>query len=145
MFPTTRVNVNDVGSQPNNNTAEENDKTALLTKLHEVLKKLTTRKVVPGEISITQNISRPGSMYQRYRSENQLPPKPKAFYETAAQVAGVSLKTMVMVVWQTEYRLDTSKEIRENQKRREEKTKHSEDSSSDDDSSDGDVMDTQSE
>ncbi|PGG99193.1 ubiquitin-60S ribosomal protein L40 [Blastomyces parvus] len=98
----------------------------LTTKLHNVLGELRIRRAISpantaaappadggSEQQGTQthpsakavNVPRPGSFYKRYRSEDQLNERARAFYETAARVIGVSLRTLVTGVYQTETRL----------------------------------------
>jgi len=48
---------------------------------------------------------RPGSWYRRYRWESQLPETARRFYEIAADLAAVSLPTLVRAVAVTEWRI----------------------------------------
>ncbi|KLJ10053.1 hypothetical protein EMPG_14534 [Blastomyces silverae] len=98
----------------------------LTTKLHNVLGELRIRRAISpantaaatadgggDEQQGTQtqpsikavNVPRPGSFYKRYRFEDQLNERARAFYEAAARVIGVSLRTVVTGVYQTEMRL----------------------------------------
>ncbi|EQL35081.1 hypothetical protein RJZ56_007577 [Blastomyces dermatitidis] len=98
----------------------------LTAKLHNVLGELRIRRAISpantaaatatadgGEQQRTQtqpsvraaNVPRPGSFYKRYRFEDQLNERARAFYEAAARVIGVSLRTVVTGVYQTETRL----------------------------------------
>ncbi|OJD20665.1 ubiquitin-60S ribosomal protein L40 [Blastomyces percursus] len=98
----------------------------LTTKLHNVLGELRIRRAIsPANTSVSTtttnggeqqgtktqasvkavNVPRPGSFYQRYRFEDQLNERARAFYEAAARVIGVSLRMVVTGVYQTETRL----------------------------------------
>jgi RNA polymerase I-specific transcription initiation factor RRN7 len=48
---------------------------------------------------------RPGSWYRRYRWESQLPETARKFYEIAADLASISLSTLVRAVSVTEWRI----------------------------------------
>ncbi|KAF7719924.1 Uncharacterized protein PECH_005781 [Penicillium ucsense] len=54
---------------------------------------------------LDENDRRPGSWYWRYRWEAQLPETAKQFYELSAQLAAVSLSTLLRAVSVTEYRI----------------------------------------
>lgn len=95
MFPTSRAREN-----PNTDVASSaSTGQALNTVLHTVMQDLRPRRVVPEE---DQHVPRPGSFYRRCRSESNLSGPTRAFYELAAQIAGVSLKTLVRAVSYTE-------------------------------------------
>lgn len=50
-------------------------------------------------------ISRPGSQYKAYQREEDLPPAAHALYGAATKAIGVSMKTLVAAVLQTEWNL----------------------------------------
>jgi RNA polymerase I-specific transcription initiation factor RRN7 len=80
---------------------------AILQKLQTVLSKLKVSRAVPDEDSmhLGKPVPRPGSFYQRYQSESQLSERARLFFEAAAQLVGLSLRTLVVVVSQTEHKL----------------------------------------
>ncbi|PGH16823.1 ubiquitin-60S ribosomal protein L40 [Helicocarpus griseus UAMH5409] len=51
------------------------------------------------------NVPRPGSFYKRYRTEAQLNERARRFYEAAARVVGVSVRTVITGVYQAEGRI----------------------------------------
>jgi RNA polymerase I-specific transcription initiation factor RRN7 len=62
-------------------------------------------------------ILRPGMAYKHYRTESDLPPAAKAFYEVAARVVGLSFSALIGAVFKTEAKLESWKR----EKRRKEK------------------------
>lgn len=86
---------------------EVDDNKALSTKLHEVLRDLQVRRVVTDEeaSNLMQPVPRPGSNYPRYRHFDQLPQNARVFHETVARMVGISLKTLVKVVYRAEYKI----------------------------------------
>lgn len=52
------------------------------------------------------NIPRPGFSYRIYKTESDLPKTARKFYETAADLAGLSLKTLVAAVNRIEAKLE---------------------------------------
>ena len=105
MFPTTRIGSKEVRFSAVSQD-EYNDE-AILQKLQTVLSKLKVRRAISDEdsLQIRKPVHRPGSFYQRYQSESELSERARPFYEAAARVIGVSLRTLVMVVSQTEHKL----------------------------------------
>lgn len=95
MFPVDRTD----DSTPDK-PADDEEK-AILDKLHTAMYHMGIRKAAPHD-DRSRSLPRPGSNYQRYRSESQLDDKSKMLYETAAKTVGVSLKTLVLAVYQTE-------------------------------------------
>lgn len=75
---------------------------ALNSLVHTVMQELKTNEVDPDP---EEDDRRPGSWYWRYRWEAQLPDTARAFYELAAQLAAVSLHTLIQAVTVTEYRI----------------------------------------
>lgn len=53
------------------------------------------------------NVNRPGELYKRYRTVEELPSTAKAFYELAASNAGISLKMLVKGVFQLELKVES--------------------------------------
>lgn len=70
--------------------------------LETVTSQLRPVKVTPETDS---EVARPGSSYARYRVEADLPEKARQFYETAANVVGISLSTLVKAVFQAEVKM----------------------------------------
>ncbi|QSS57503.1 RNA polymerase I specific transcription initiation factor Rrn7 [Histoplasma capsulatum var. duboisii H88] len=134
MFPTSRESdtnqhddVNETHNQeqqqhPQQNEPEED--ALLTTKLHSALGELRIRRAIgpanpatpeqretqshPAGATTTVtvvDIPRPGNLYKRYRYEDQLNERARAFYEAAARVIGVSLRAVVTGVYQTERRI----------------------------------------
>lgn len=103
MFPTGRT-----GSefQPESEMAIDSTATdpeeALKSLLQTVMEALT-----PAPVASTQDAdnARPGSWYRRYRWESQLPEAAHVFYNLAAQVASISLSTLIRAVSNTEWRI----------------------------------------
>jgi RNA polymerase I-specific transcription initiation factor RRN7 len=105
MFPINRVGA----TQPTATTAPEPSSTQdaahdtiqekLDMLLHKVIQDLRPRRVIPEE---DHEPKRPGDMYSRYRWESQLSGAARTFYEIAAKLAAVPLKTFVRAVTLTE-------------------------------------------
>ncbi|KAJ5678806.1 hypothetical protein N7462_007050 [Penicillium macrosclerotiorum] len=55
--------------------------------------------------SLEEENRRPGSWYRRYRWESQLPETARAFYELAAELATISLPTLIKAVNLTEWKI----------------------------------------
>lgn len=49
---------------------------------------------------------RPGHAYAMYKAESALPETARKFYETAANLSGFSLNTLIAVVYRTELKLE---------------------------------------
>lgn len=110
MFPTTRAETGATESNiPAAGQADEN--TALSMKLHEILSDFQARRVVTDEeaANLMKPVPRPGSNYPRYRHVDQLPENARVFYETAAKMVGISLRTLVKVAYQAEHKIRNSK------------------------------------
>lgn len=86
--------------------------TALSQRLHAVQNGLRMRGVVAGETETAaeEPVRRVGSFYKHYRSEDDLPPAARAFYEAVARVAGIKVTTLVKAVFQTERKLHVWRE-----------------------------------
>lgn len=99
MFPTTQPNAGVV--PPPSMTTDPDG--ALEKLLHTVIQDLRPRRVVPDE---EQGVSRPGSRYQRCRPGSTFAGPEQAFYELAAQLAAVSVQTLLRAVSHTETRVE---------------------------------------
>lgn len=75
---------------------------ALKTLLQTVMESL---KPAPVASTPAADSVRPGSWYRRYRWESQLPEAARVFYNLAAQVASISLPTLIRAVSNTEWRI----------------------------------------
>ena len=108
MFPTTRTDTAE-STAPTAGQVDENK--ALSTKLHEVLSDFRVTRVVTDKEAegLMKPVPRPGSNYARYRYTDQLIENARVFHETAAKMVGISLKTLVKVVYRTEYKIRNSK------------------------------------
>lgn len=103
MFPTGRAEPETQptsGSDSASNTADP--KKALTTLLETVMGDV---KCAPVDSTQAANHIRPGSWYRRYRRESQLPETVRVFYELAAQLAAISLRTLIRAVAVTEWRI----------------------------------------
>ncbi|KAJ9209740.1 hypothetical protein DTO166G4_8649 [Paecilomyces variotii] len=104
MFPAGRTGI-EVEPQPISMT---DDQDLLQKKLDTVMGALKPRKALSKEEieGREDDILRPGELYQRYRSEADLPETARAFYEAASKIVGLSLHRLVRTVFETERRLD---------------------------------------
>lgn len=98
LFPIGRTGVQTEPSLPSPEAEEE----AITKLLHAVMSQLIPRRPNPDSDS---DIPRPGCEYRRYRTESELPDTARLFYRTVAEVAGISLDTLVRAVFQTELRI----------------------------------------
>lgn len=105
MFPTGRMGTE---PQPNVPVPDIDDEEAINAKLRTVMSEIRPRKAISNEeaAKLESEIARPGSFYQHYRTEDNLPETARPFYEAAAKIAGLSLRTLVRVVFQTELRIE---------------------------------------
>ncbi|CAI7586987.1 unnamed protein product [Penicillium viridicatum] len=85
------------------------DKLDLL--LQTVMQTLKTRRVIPDDEEADHR--RPGEWYHRYRWESHLSGPARTFYELAAQLAAVPLKTLVRAVTVVEFRIAQQDEERQ--------------------------------
>lgn len=95
------------GPPPPNTTG---DKLDLL--LQTVMQTLRARRVIPDDEEADHR--RPGEWYHRYRWESHLSGPARTFYELAAQLAAVPLKTLVRAVTVVEFRIAQQDEERQN-------------------------------
>lgn len=80
--------------------------------LQTVMQTLRTRRVIPEDEEADHR--RPGEWYHRYRWESHLSGPARTFYEVAAQLAAVPLKTLVRAVTVVEFRIAQQDEERQN-------------------------------
>lgn len=112
MFPTGRTGME---THPQAGPQLEGDyDEAIASKLQSVMGQLKPRRAISEEdaSNLESDVPRPGSSYQRYRRESDLPETAKTFYEAAAKVAGISLPMLVRAVFQTELKLERWQEDR---------------------------------
>lgn len=105
MFPTSRTTEAPAPPQavpPSTLATAADTEEALNSLVHTVMQELKTNQVNPDP---EEDDRRPGSWYWRYRWESQLPETAKALYDLAAQLAAVSLQTLIHAVAITEYRI----------------------------------------
>ncbi|CAI7621081.1 unnamed protein product [Penicillium glandicola] len=79
--------------------------------LQTAMQALKARRVIPDEEESDHR--RPGEWYHRYRWESHLSGPARTFYEVAAQLAAVSLKTLVRTVSFVEFRIAQQDEERQ--------------------------------
>ena len=84
------------------------DEKAASAMLQTVMEEVKPRRAISeAEASeLAGDVPRPGSSYQRYPKEADLPETARNFYETAAKMSGISLSTLVRVVYQTELMME---------------------------------------
>ncbi|CAG7977530.1 unnamed protein product [Penicillium nalgiovense] len=80
--------------------------------LQTVMQALRTRRVIPEDEEVDHR--RPGEWYHRYRWESHLSGPARTFYEVAAQLAAVPLKTLVRAVTFAEFKIAQQDEERQN-------------------------------
>lgn len=105
MFTTSRTTETPAPPQavpPSILAAAVDPEEALNSLVHTVMQELKTNDVDPDP---EEDDRRPGSWYWRYRWEWQLPDTARSFYELAAELAAVSLQTLIHAVTVTEYRI----------------------------------------
>ncbi|OQD84436.1 hypothetical protein PENANT_c013G03247 [Penicillium antarcticum] len=100
-------------SEPTSATEPGSITSKLDTLLQTVMQDMRARRVIPEE---DQGAKRPGQWYCRYRWESQLNDSARAFYEVAARLAAVPLKTLIRTVSLVEHRIA---KLQEDQERRE--------------------------
>ncbi|KAJ5444258.1 uncharacterized protein N7458_008130 [Penicillium daleae] len=105
MFATNRTTETPAPPQappPSTLATAADPEEALNSLVHTVMQELQTNEVNPDP---EEDDRRPGSWYWRYRWESQLTDTARSFYELAAQLAAVSLQTLIHAVTVTEYRI----------------------------------------
>ncbi|CDM26542.1 hypothetical protein DTO006G1_3297 [Penicillium roqueforti] len=80
--------------------------------LQTVMQAVRTRRVIPDDKEADHG--RPGEWYHRYRWESHLSGPARTFYEVAAQLAAVQLKTLVRAVTFVEFKISQQDEERQN-------------------------------
>jgi RNA polymerase I-specific transcription initiation factor RRN7 len=94
--PTTAPGASSSSAQPAAHDATQGKLDALL---HKAMQELKARRVIPEE---DEQPRRPGEVYSRYRWESHLSGTVRTFYEIAAKLAAVPLRTLVRAVTLTE-------------------------------------------
>lgn len=117
IFPLTATGPD---TRPELKTSAEIDE-AIDKKVREMTASIRLAKVVPKDDAQAQKgketdpgtteddedeTPRPGHAYKIYRDESDLPKAARKFYETAAGLAGLSLKTLVLSVYGIESKLE---------------------------------------
>ncbi|KAF3394686.1 RNA polymerase I-specific transcription initiation factor rrn7 [Penicillium rolfsii] len=105
MFTTSRTTETPAPSQavpPSFLTTNAGPEEALNSLIYTVMQELKTNDVNPDS---EEDDRRPGSWYWRYRWEWQLPDTARLFHELAAELAAVSLQTLIHAVTVTEYKI----------------------------------------
>ena len=107
MFPTGRSDESRPQASESVDATKDREYAAILDKIVNVQRNLKVRSVVSEERAGKQkeSIQRIGSAYKRYRRLDDLTPLAKKFYETTAQLAGLSLRTLVAAVYKMELEL----------------------------------------
>ncbi|KAJ5543382.1 hypothetical protein N7535_005810 [Penicillium sp. DV-2018c] len=93
-------------------TAPDTTEEKLNALMKTVMQNLKARRVIPEDEEAENR--RPGEWYRRYRWESQLTGPARTFYETAAHLAAVPLKSMVHVVSLVEFKIAKQDEERQN-------------------------------
>lgn len=110
MFPVSRSE-SEAAANPDSALAssaeDHNTEAALTVLLQTAMRDILSTKPIPiqEEEDLEEDIARPGDWYQRYRWESALPETARAFYELAAQLAGISLPTLIRAVSIAEFRV----------------------------------------
>lgn len=97
MFPTGRT-----GTEMTPDTAASDAEEALKVLRQSVMEAL---KAAPVSSAQKADLVRPGSWYQRYRWETQLPETARVFYKLNADLASVSMSTLIRTVANAEWRI----------------------------------------
>ncbi len=113
MFPTNRPE-GPTGPQEHALGEEDEsrvDEGAILDKIKQVQRAMRMRRVVSDEDAedSKEPIRRPGSYYKHYRRVEDLPHDARVFFDAAARVVGLSLRTLTKAVFQTESKLQAWK------------------------------------
>lgn len=111
MFPITHTGIEEPSRYHILPSDEEID-----SKLKLIMSQMRPQKVIPSEElgedanTTTTNqekskVLRPGSRYTCYRSEAELPNDARIFFQTSAKLVGISLNSLISVVFKTETRI----------------------------------------
>ena len=108
MFPIGRIDGSDPTPYSHDRMAAQEEE-AVDKKLNTVMCKLRLRNVISddpeGSMGTSEDSTRIGSFYKRYRKVEDLTPHAKAFHEAVAQATGIGLETLILAVGQVERRL----------------------------------------
>lgn len=102
MFPTSRTPTSRPETEAPIGATASDPEEALKALLQSVMESL---KPAPVSSAQKADIVRPGSWYRRYRRESQLPEAARLFYEINADLASVSLSTLIRTVSNAEWRI----------------------------------------
>ena len=107
MFPSGRLDNSRQLESEVVDATKDREHNAILDKLVNAQRNLKIRSIVSEERALKQKepIDRIGSAYKRYRRVADLTQLAKTFYETTAQLAGLSLHTLVAAVYKMELKL----------------------------------------
>ncbi|KAJ5183312.1 hypothetical protein N7492_000928 [Penicillium capsulatum] len=111
MFPISRAESETAANSDHTPTSGPEDdpmEAALTSLLQTALQEILPTEVIPSrgeEEDLEEGLARPGDWYQRYRWESALPITARTFYELAAQLAGISLQTLIRAVSIAEFRI----------------------------------------
>lgn len=86
---------------------QKHEEEEVTRRLKEVQKNLVVVEPVESSSNEKGKIVRPGELYSRYRTVDELPENAKAFFEIAAKNVGISVSDLVRGVFQMEVKLDT--------------------------------------
>lgn len=110
MFPIGRAGAEEPSADQTMLPSEGHD---IESKVKLVMSQIQAQKVIPleelgaesdGTVADQEKdkIPRPGSRYTCYRTQAELPDSARVFYETAANLAGISVDTLVKAAFKTE-------------------------------------------
>lgn len=113
MFPTDGPGepIDPTSPLPSEDKQARRDSEATLDKVKQVqrLMKATTVLLDSDVDGHAEHVRRPGSYYKRYRVIEDIPSVARTFFEAAARVVGLSLRSIVDAVYQTESKLEAWK------------------------------------
>jgi len=113
MFPTSgsRDPTRSNASSPSEGGEARGDGNATLDPVKQVQRSMKASRVVwdSDRDGHAEHVRRPGSYYKRYRVVEDMPPGARTFFEAAARVVGLSLRSIVDAVYRTESKLEAWK------------------------------------
>ena len=113
MFPTNqpRDPTDPRAPLPSEGWDARTDEAATLHKINQVQLSMRAMPVIlDSDIDgHAEHVRRPGSYYKRYRTVQDVPPDAKRFFEAAARIVGLSLRSLVDAVYQSESKLEAWK------------------------------------